>query len=304
MRCGGCGLHCVGMLYGCQLCAHFCLCGVCFAAHVRISAMSVNAEDDQGQKQEKEGEGDETEIPPSDLGGTGDGGSGGGGEVQEAVDEQEEHERDDDACADYDDMFQVNEDDDADGGDDVVAGDNRVLVFTGVHVHPPLAFLRQGDSDQQLMEEMAAEKAARMAANAAAAAALAAAATAATARNTAAGATVGAAAAAATPVRLRDSSEGERGTFGSAAGSVAFVSGGLVSPMRATSAPSASGEFGVGETVELTASRGNAIDSTVLVPAAPVPAVRGSAPTGAVAEELAKKKKRDISTWDYRAEIL
>jgi hypothetical protein len=27
LRCGGCGLHCVGRLYGCQLCANFCLCG-------------------------------------------------------------------------------------------------------------------------------------------------------------------------------------------------------------------------------------------------------------------------------------
>lgn len=39
-RCGGCGLHCVGRMYACQLCAHddFALCAVCFAAHVRITA--------------------------------------------------------------------------------------------------------------------------------------------------------------------------------------------------------------------------------------------------------------------------
>lgn len=270
--------------------------------------MSENAEDDQAQAQEAdeedEKEEDEKERPPRDVGGMDDGGDSGGGKDQEAADEEEELERDDDACEDDDGMFQVNEDDDVDCGVDVDAGENRMPVFTGVHVHPPHAFLRQGDSDQQLMEEMAAEKIARMAENAAAAAALAAAATAATASATAAGATVGAAAAAAAPVKLRDSTEGERGTFGSAAGSVEFVSGGLVSPMRASSALGASGEFGVGETVEFT-SCGNAIDSTILVPAAPVSsAVRDSAPTVVVAKEPEKKKKGDISTWDYRADIL
>ena len=40
IRCGGCGLHCVGRMYACQLCARddFALCAVCFAAHVRITA--------------------------------------------------------------------------------------------------------------------------------------------------------------------------------------------------------------------------------------------------------------------------
>ena len=41
--------------------------------------------------------------------------------------------------------------------------DRPRALLVGVHVHPPQAFLRQGDSDQELMEEMAAEKRARTA---------------------------------------------------------------------------------------------------------------------------------------------
>ena len=45
IRCGGCGLHCVGRMYACQLCARddFALCAVCFAAHVRITAALADA---------------------------------------------------------------------------------------------------------------------------------------------------------------------------------------------------------------------------------------------------------------------
>ena len=82
----------------------------------------------------------------------------GNGDVNE--DKEEEEEGDDESFEDEEGIFRVNSDDDDDDDGDENIGP---AVFMGVHMHPPHAFLRQGDSDQELLEEMAEEKRARMA---------------------------------------------------------------------------------------------------------------------------------------------
>ena len=186
IRCGGCGLHCVGRMYACQLCAHddFALCAVCFAAHVRITA-ALRA--DAGRDAERRESTDAVlvtapdHVPASPLTSptnpvirsdidaileSAAAAAAAAAEDDEPMDDDVEPE----ASAETMDDGGTEETHSSEGEEDLIelgdAGDGDGglgTAFLGVHVHPPTAFLRQGCEDQEMLEEMLEEKRIRQA---------------------------------------------------------------------------------------------------------------------------------------------
>lgn len=202
IRCGGCGLHCVGRMYACQLCARddFALCAVCFAAHVRITAALADAGRDAERRESTDADSlvaapdhvptspltssrptapcpDLAVHPPTNLGIRSDideilesaAAAAAAAEDDEPMDDDGDDEPE--ASAETMDDGGTEETHSSEGEEDLIElgdagdGDGGGLgtAFLGVHVHPPTAFLRQGCEDQEMLEEMLEEKRIRQA---------------------------------------------------------------------------------------------------------------------------------------------
>lgn len=167
LSCGACAARCLGRFFGCQLCAHFCLCAVCFAAHVRLSAEQEHGSPEHG---------DMTGM------GTGTGTQQQQQRSEPAPNEQQRQQQHEaprqhhsggaSGCTDTNGVTAANDmdeddngdGDDSDGGDGGGEGsDSDGDEFVGVHAHPPQAFIQQGDGDQEMLEEMIQERQAMLA---------------------------------------------------------------------------------------------------------------------------------------------
>ena len=179
-RCDGCGLHCLGRRYACVRCDAdaFRLCVVCFSAHVRMSAPDepeATPENTSGRPPPKTTTSPSTSSPSSFP----------DGDIRRDVadilraareqaaaaredDEDEDEDEDEDGDGDGDDAL---EDEDGDGERDwfstedgridpsTKSGTGRIdASFAGIHVHPPEDFRREGDCDQEAMDETIRER--------------------------------------------------------------------------------------------------------------------------------------------------
>lgn len=187
-RCDGCGLHCLGRRYACVRCDAdaFRLCVVCFSAHVRMSAPDepeATPENTSGRPPPKTTTSPSTSSPSSFP----------DGDIRRDVadilraareqvaaaraarecdeDEDEDGDRDDaledeDGDGDGDDALEETRDDSQSDGErdwfakeDDAAGTGRIdASFAGIHVHPPEDFRREGDCDQEAMDETIRER--------------------------------------------------------------------------------------------------------------------------------------------------
>ena len=203
IRCGGCGLHCVGRMYACQLCAHddFALCAVCFAAHLRITAaLRADAGRDAERRESTEAVlvpapdhvpaspltssrptaacPDLAAHPPtnpvirSDIDAILESAAATAAAAAAAEDDEpmDDDGSEPEASAETMDDGGTEETHSSEGEEDLIelgdAGDGDGglgTAFLGVHVHPPTAFLRQGCEDQEMLEEMLEEKRIRQA---------------------------------------------------------------------------------------------------------------------------------------------
>jgi len=201
IRCGGCGLHCVGRMYACQLCARddFALCAVCFAAHVRITAALAAAGRDAERRESTDADSlvaapdhvptspptgcpDLAARPPTNPGIRSDiheilesaaAAAAAAAAAEDDGDEPMDDEDEPEASAETMDDGATEETHSSEGEEDLIelgdagedgdGGDGLGTAFLGVHVHPPTAFLRQGCEDQEMLEEMLEEKQVRQA---------------------------------------------------------------------------------------------------------------------------------------------
>jgi hypothetical protein len=164
-RCGGCGLHCLGRRYGCVRCHAdaFCLCVVCFSAHVRMSAPEEPDASPENHQRRDHATSPSSSSPSARP-------SFPDGDIrndvahilraarEQAAAARAAQEEDEDEEGD-DEMEETYDDDDGDAFafamDDGTAPD---ASSAGVHVHPPEEFRREGDGDQEAMDEMMREK--------------------------------------------------------------------------------------------------------------------------------------------------
>ena len=189
IRCGGCGLHCVGRMYACQLCAHddFALCAVCFAAHLRITA-ALRADAGRDAERRESTDADLVTVPDrvptspltsptnpvirSDIDAILESAAATAAVAAAAEDDEpmDDDGSEPEASEETMDDGGAEETHSSEGEEDLIelgdAGDGDGglgTTFLGVHVHPPTAFLRQGCEDQEMLEEMLEEKRIRQA---------------------------------------------------------------------------------------------------------------------------------------------
>ena len=190
IRCGGCGLHCVGRMYACQLCAHddFALCAVCFAAHLRITA-ALRADAGRDAERRESTDADLVTVPDrvptspltsptnpvirSDIDAILESAAATAAVAAAAEDDEpmDDDGSEPEASEETMDDGGAEETHSSEGEEDLIElgdagdGDGGGLgtAFLGVHVHPPTAFLRQGCEDQEMLEEMLEEKRIRQA---------------------------------------------------------------------------------------------------------------------------------------------
>ena len=170
-RCGGCGLHCLGRRYGCVRCHAdaFCLCVVCFSAHVRMSAPDEPDAPPENHQRRDHATSPSSSSSPSARPSFPDGDIRNDvADILRAAREQAAAAR----AAQYEDEGDEDEDDemeetygdgdgDWDGDGDAFAMDDGTAAdasSAGIHVHPPEDFRREGDGDQEAMDEMMREK--------------------------------------------------------------------------------------------------------------------------------------------------
>lgn len=165
-RCGGCGLHCLGRRYGCVRCHAdaFCLCVVCFSAHVRMSAPDEPDAPPENHQRRDHASSPSSSSSPSARPSFPDGDIRRDvADILRAAREQAAAARaaqDEDEDED-DEMEETCDDGDWDGDGDAFATDDGGAAdgsSGGVHVHPPEDFRREGDGDQEAMDEMMREK--------------------------------------------------------------------------------------------------------------------------------------------------
>lgn len=192
IRCGGCGLHCVGRMYACQLCTHddFVLCAVCFSAHVRMTAAldAARAEHDRAEEESNldlvDGPGTAPTSPAACLP-VNPGTQSDIHDILESAaaladaaedDSDEPMDEEEDAVPNLEGTLEgtrssSDEEHSSEGEEDLIdlndsiedeldANDDGTMpnVCLGVHEHSPTAFLRQGCEDQEMLEEMLHEK--------------------------------------------------------------------------------------------------------------------------------------------------
>ena len=168
-RCGGCGLHCLGRRYRCVRCHAdaFCLCVVCFSAHVRMSAPDEPDAPPENHQRRDHSTSPSSSSSPSARPSFPD------GDIrrdvadilraarEQAAAARDDEDEDDDDEDEDDEMEETYDDGDRDGDADAFAMDDGTAADAssgGVHVHPPEDFRREGDGDQEAMDEMMREK--------------------------------------------------------------------------------------------------------------------------------------------------